>query len=541
MALTQPGYPIATQDLATFLGQFSERMGGAAWFENAGHSLAAGGGARWYPDGGYAYRLHHALGAQRFRDYALGGAIACWPVGVATGDGGYGHILRRVKRPGMWVVENTNSKMPAAAAPYVPFSQFVNCHFGVNDLGELGANNPLPFQVALRTILSRFCAAAVFVQNAPQFVYTGTWGVIGVSETATCNTDGFQGIAYSSTVGSKVVFTTPADFPASRTLSFGIWCNSVWGQTTIGVKVNGVALPDISFVGTQICDQGAASKHNVHTVRFGNGVAGNPFGAALPAGANTVELSVKAGTVAIDNASIESDPLDGPIIICPLPNKPANYSIWSTWPGGPSMNDAVIDTWKGYERSILAEFPGRIIEVDLDEAALVRTTDGTGDFYSDGAHPNERGHGKWAKLIYDKVVNSPLVTDRFKARPSTMPLQHWQQVGKMNGSGVFAVGWSNFGNAALPDLMWRRDDRGYVRVRGCIKAAVGVGTTILAAATLPKPSVFADFTVPHYDGAAWVNRVLRVGNDGSLALATAPSTTAGNGLMFDITYEAEVP
>src|SRR4051812_28753758 len=73
---------------------------GLDWFENAGHSLAGGGGSRIAPYGGYAYKTKGALGIPHWHDYSIGGAIACRPTSVATGDGGYAWILRNVLRPG---------------------------------------------------------------------------------------------------------------------------------------------------------------------------------------------------------------------------------------------------------------------------------------------------------------------------------------------------------------------------------------------------------------------------------------------------------
>lgn len=526
----------------TFQGAAGATGVGVDWIEVAGHSLAGGGGARYAPLGGYAFRTKAALGIPKWLDYSIGGAIACRPNAVGTGDGGYGWLMRNVLRPGMPAWSFT------AGAPYNPQSQLCLVHFGLNDIGILGAAKPLPFQTAMRTILARFCASSVFLYDHAALAYTGTWPTMGILDAAASTTDS-KGVKYTQTVGDKVVFTTPADFPAGRVVDACLWIGSTYGPMTYGVKIDGVAQPDLVLTPVNMTDQTVASQNIMHTLRIGTGNAGDPYGAPLSAGAHTIELSLKAaGTLAVDSFAIEADPQDGPVLVCPLPNRPANYSIWSGWPGGPSMNDAVIDQWKDYERAVLAEFPGRVVSdqhglgVDLDDAALVRTTDGTGDFIGDGAHPNDRGHGKWVELISNVVRASPLLTDRIRARPFVDPRpRNWKQVGKVNGAGAFATGWSNYGAVGLQDLRWRADEKRRVYVQGSLRAAAGATPTILPAGTLPKPANLASKVANQYDGvSAWSQKAIRLQNSGALTMAGTIVTAANNILEFDFDYQAEM-
>jgi hypothetical protein len=533
---------------------------GIDWLEIAGHSLAAGGGARISPLGGYALRLMRALGIPRVHDYSIGGAIACRPNANATGDGGYPWILRNVLRPGS--ASGATLLTPSAAgAPYNPQSQLALVHFALNDLGLLGAAKPLPFQTGLRTVLARFCSSSVFPVepsggSSAQWAETGTWADQVISDAAASSDGG--GFRASSTVGDKKTFTIPADMPVGRVVGIGLWMNAGLGAQTYGVRVlrggNPLAgVANIVVTATQVTDQSLANQHIVHTVRFGTGIVGNandPMGGQTLQPGDKIELTLNGGTLlAPDFAHIEADPLDGPILLCPLPNRPANYSIWSSWSGGASMNDGVVDQWKDYERAILAEFPGRVISdshglgVDLDDANLVKTTDGTGDFFSDGAHPNDRGHGKWVELLAPIVRGSPLITDRIRARPYVDPRPRgWKKVGVVNGAGAFAAGWSNVSAAGLNDLQWRTNEHGRCFVRGSIKAAVGFTTTVVGANVLPKPLNLAGGKPGfQFDGASWNPRNMRVGTNGSLTTTgnVAVSTAAGNQLEFDFDYQTQ--
>lgn len=520
------------------------RFGGAApssgelglqWFENAGHSIAGGGGARYVPEGGYANRLRSALGIPRFRDFSIGGAVACWPNGYTTGDGGYAHILQHVFRPGM-------ANMGNSGAPYVAASQLVNIHFGLNDLAALGSQNPKPFQTGLRTIMSRFCASSVYEHTSAAWAFTGAWALLGITpNTASASGDG---IYFTQTVNDKVTFTVPADYPGGLVVGIGLWLNGSWGTQTYGLNIDGVSRPDVVLTG--LTDTSAAAKHIVHTLRLGTGVGGD---ATLAAGAHTIELTFKAGSgLVIDEAHIETDPLDGPLLLMPLPHKPAGYSLWNTWARGPNaatdpINDAAVDAWKTAQRAVQAEFPGRVIEVDIDATAgLIRSTAASGDYIGDGAHPNDRGHAKIALAAKNAVLASGLITDRLRNRPSVVTRPDWKYVSVTNGAGAFYTGWSNYGAATgtLPNLRWRKDENGRVTIQGAIKAAAGATPTVVAAGTLPKPLYAVDAVGTQYDGTAMTLRGIRIQSSGTLDFTGAAIvTTAGNVYTFSLTYDSE--
>lgn len=543
---------------ADVLGADTSDELGLSWIEFAGHSLAAGGGSRIAPFGGYTYKLKSALGVGRAHDYSIGGAIACRANANGTGDGGYPWILRNVIRPG--------SPGLTAGAPYNPASQLVVVHFGLNDLGELGAANPLPFQVALRTILSRFCTACDYEVeplggSASAWTFTGAgWTDLGILD-ATASSSG-TGVRYTTTVGNSATFAVPTDMPAGRVVAVRLWINATTPARNIGIRVlrggNPLAgVSNLAYTGTAMADQGVPNMHIIHTLRFGTGVAGNTndpmAGQTLQPGDVIEFTALDTGGVALDGAGIEADPLDGPLLICPLPNKPANYSIWSGWPGGASMNDAAVDQWKDYQRAILAEFPGRVVAdsrglgIDLDDAGLNRNTPATdilnADFIADGAHPNDRGHAKLAAHVAAVVRASPLITDRIRVRPFVDPRpRNWKKVGVVNGAGTFAANISNLGVSGLPDLQWRIDEDRRVYVRGAVKASVGTGGLITGVGTLPKPVNLTGKVGSTYDGvSAWTWRGVRVANNGQMSWVGGNLATVANSFIeFDFDYQAEL-
>lgn len=538
---------------------------GINWLEVAGHSLAGGGGARIVPHAGYAYLLQHALGIPNIHDYAIGGAISCRPAGAGN-DGGTPWVLRNLYRPGQQFVT------AAPAAPYSPQSQLVLLHFGLNDMGQLGAGKPLPWQIAMRTMLAGFCTTAWFGANADLagavgvgWAFTGAWSSLGITDTQASTSDP-KGVRYTQTINDLATWTVPADVPGGRVFNLRLWLNATPLVNTYGVRVrrNGVwtALTDLTIDTAAMTDQTIVNMHQLHTVRFGSGVSGDPYGAINLVAGDAIEITLKAttgaGSLAIDGVGVESDPLDGPIFICPLPNKPANYGIWTNWPGFASMSDAAIDQWKVYERDILKEFPGRIISdshglgIDIDDAGVNRytMTPGTSpppagtmpDFLNDGAHPNDHGHGMWAAHIAQFVRSSPLITDRIRARPFVDPRgRAWKQVGKLSTAGTYTAGWSAYGAVGIYDLQWRIDDRRRVYVRGAAKATTGATTTVLANGTLPKPAGLVDGLMTLYNGTTFAVGVVRISNLGTLQfVGPAVSTAAGNLVEFGFDYQAEI-
>lgn len=523
---TDPIYIVAFDGDSTYTigGSSAGRQApfGISSLEVVGHSIAAGASASSLDDFGYGGKLKRLLGASRFRTLAVGGAVACWPTAGSVGDGGATQVLQQMLRPG-------SPGFPAPAAPYLPTSQIVVEHFGLNDLAVLGSQNPLPLQTARRTILSRICAAAIWEEDNAAWAKTGTWAGLNLAYVGS----GPQ-VSYTATPGDKATFNLPADYPGGLTIGIGIFVNAQNAPSTYGIKIDGASQPDLTLNPALFCDQSAAGKHLIYTHRI----------PGLSPGAHTIEVSLKSGPIlALDFAQVEADPLDGPLIITVLPHKPINYTLWQNWPHGAGagtdpMTDASVDASKDSMRVVNQEFGQRVIEIELDpilnkDPAL---------HVSDVTHPNDKGHALIADYIANVVASSNLLTDRIRTRPIPRRLAWYRPPVKMGGP-AFATGWSQFGSSQKPEFGWFRDDQGKVTLRGAVKAAAGAGPTIT---TLPpayglRPIQDVEFEVSYYTGAAFVAASLKIGADGTIQLESpAVSTTAGNFLNVNVSWDGEL-
>jgi len=494
---------------------------GIAQFDHVGHSIAAGGGATVLPDYGYGEHVAQMLGVHRRRHMGIGGAIACWPTGGNVGDGGWPHVLQEMRRPG-------SPAMPAAAAPYLPATPLILAHYGLNDLAQLGSQKPAPFQEAMRTILSRCVAAAVFEDESAAWTRSGAWTALGGAD----YNSGAQ-LYYSTTVGNYAEFVVPADYPGGRTVAIGLWLNATWAACTYNVTIDGVAQPDIVVTPANVTDQGAASKHIGITRRYAIGAAGT----------HTIRITLASGPgLAIDYAQIESDPLDGPIVAVPLPHKPSTYSLWNTWAHGPSagtdpMNDAAVDSWKTSLQTVVNEFPTNVFTVPIDDLGLNSASGGL--LSSDGVHPSDLGHAVLAARIGRTILNKNLITDRVRTRHHRA-MRPWKQpVVRIQGP-KYATGWGDRATAGDPPLGYSKDANGTVRLYGMAAAGGGYTATIF---TLPpgfRPEFHQNFAVPRATGSGTYDTVMvRVGPDGIVQqFQPAVSTTAGNWLAINISFEA---
>lgn len=485
------------------------------------------------------------LGVPRMRHVAVGGAIACWPMVNNTGDGGWAHVLRQIERDGSagWPTVAGQPGATANAHPYLPGSQLALVHFGLNDLAILGSLKPRPFQEAMRTIMSRFCASAIWEDENTAWVRTGAWSPLGFAPAANSGSQ----VYYTTTIGDKAVFTLPTDFPGGRVVAIGLWINPAQAAMTYGLKVDGVDYPDIVADPAAICDTNSTGKYNQLCVRLGRGGVNDPV---LGAGSHTIEVNLKAGPqLVVDYAQIEADPLDGPILLMPLPHKPLNYSIWNTWTHGPNagtdpMNDAAVDTWKAAQRVVQAEFPGRVVEVELDGLGLNTAALNVGD----GAHPNNAGHNSIAQACYDALKASGLITDRIRRAPVTQRKPpYWRTPGNCGENG-FGSNWSNFGGTgapftAAPFGYFRDDVAGHrLRIRGDVKVSATTNATIwtIGNASL-RPKYDRYFMIPYYNGSTWSSvAAVIVAATGAITIQGAvPTAAAGNRYIIDTMYEVD--
>jgi hypothetical protein len=500
-----------------------------------GHSYAGGvGPAR--DSTGYVDKLAGALQVERRNNRTFSASIACWPQS-GTNDGGYAWLLQQTLRPG------STGYVETAAAPYLPRAQIVTHHQGINDLAVLGSTNARPFKEAERTAWSRISAAALWEDTDAALVFTGTW-----SNNASTSLNSGTQYKSSTTVGNKMVFTVPADYEAGKVIAVGLICMASQ-DTTVGVKINGVAQADARLQGSVLCDQSAANKHLGVVLRFGragSGAALSPFDypVTLSAG-DTIEVNLKTQNIAasslnVDYVQIEADPLDGPIIAVPLVNKLPNYTTgYNTWAHGPSagtdpLNDASVGTWNAAISSVAAEFPNRIVLVDVDSALTKSST----DFAADNTHPNGRGHGKIADALYLAITRSGLLTPRVRSRPVPDPAPFFIPFG--TGPNVpFQSSWVNA--SGFPTAGFHRDLKGRVFLRGAVTKTTGAASDAIA--TLPagyRPIAKVDQPVYVFNGTTAGTGYLRVQANGVLTFTAGGSIAAGNqNSLQGISYTAD--
>jgi hypothetical protein len=479
--------------------QLLQRVG-VSLVETFGHSLAQGDSASgiiYSSRDNYSEKVARALGASVLNNYAVGGSISCWPSSGATGDGGYPWTLQRCRRPGSPAVAITANGSPVQPAhpmaqsdahpQYVPRSQIVIDHAVLNDLGELGSNTPRPMQEAARTKWSRYAAAAIWEAMETSGNLTGPqWTEAGAGWTALTQISGNSGggFRYTGTIGASKTFTVPAGAPSGRVWAFGFFLNATHDYSFTFAK-NGGATTTVRLQSSVLCDAGntgvgITNKHQNIVLRFGSGNASANSAFDFPtvtlAAGDTITFTFTVATVggslfAPNYAQIEADPLDGPLIVVPLSHTPINYSLWNSFPHGPSagtnpMNDAAVTSWNTSLQSVGVEFPSRMLFVDMQTALGTKDATMVGN---DSTHWNEKGHGIAAKTIIDAIVNSGMVTARLLQRPAPNPEHYYRAVGD-RAQPAFQNNWGNTTLSApqLQPLGFRRELDGRVTVRGTI-------------------------------------------------------------------------
>lgn len=474
-----------------FLGAPQQSGPAVSLVEISGHSLTPGGGA-FRISQGYAEKVALALGAKRRDNRGWGGAVSCWPTSGVTGDGGYPWVLQQLQRPGH------ERDIRPRRAPYLPSSQVVIHHNALNDLAVLGSQKPRPMQEAHRTIWSRYCAAAIWENADPQWAYTGTW-----TDNAQTTANSGPGIKYTTTVGDKATFTLPADYPGGLPVAVGIFLNAVH-DLTVGVKVDGVARPDVRLNAEEICDKTQALKNMNVVLRFCTPTDDLDLGP----GAHTIELTLKTQHVAssllgIDYAQIEADPADGPVLVIPSNMRPLGYNVWNTWPHGPNhptdpMNDAAIPVWDQALLDLFPEFGDRMVFADID-SALNKTP---AYFISDNVHLTELGHAVVGEAVLKAILDSGQLTPRRLTRPDTSGQAWFDPVGQA-GRTLFMNSWTSFN--ATSGLGFRRDLEGRVEVKGQVKSGSAANAVVFQLPRAFQPNRNRSFSAPTGANlAAWI-------------------------------------
>lgn len=178
-----------------------------ARIDGASHSGMIGGYSGG-PDNSYFKRLAKQLGARKCGWLSSGGSVACWPTANAGTDGGYSWILNMFRPP-------TDSD---GAAGYMPHTNVAVIQHGAEDLFALGSQNLKPYQEALKTEISRYCASVVHeVESDPVIVSPLASGVAAAGGQLAAGTYYYKIGAYNSNgesgpnAGETVVAGVPAN------------------------------------------------------------------------------------------------------------------------------------------------------------------------------------------------------------------------------------------------------------------------------------------------------------------------------------------
>jgi acetyltransferase-like isoleucine patch superfamily enzyme len=328
--------------------------------EVSGHSIAFGGGVSAF-ENRFTTKLAELLGVQEL-NRAVSGAIACWhDTGVDVGDGGYATVLQSFERPA-----------DVAASP--PEPSLALTYYGVNDLGLLGPANLRPFEHALRTVLSRHRAAAVFEEIHESVVPSGNWQP-RAAEGPDCSG---QGVLETREAGASLSVEVPDAFPGG-TVALGFLASKD-AASKLSFAVDGVEVAKL--------DTGEAAEPLGHRT----GVVARLRG--LAPGAHTVLCSVvaTAGPVAFDYWQVEPEP--GTTVLVPLAFRMRDWSHhYSDWPHQPA--DADVPVLNESIRRVVEEFGDGVIAVDLDSVL-----DRQERLFSwEGVYPNDEGHRLIAETL----------------------------------------------------------------------------------------------------------------------------------------------
>lgn len=322
--------------------------------EVSGHSIAFGGGVSAFAHR-FTTRLAELLDAEEV-NRAVAGAIACWQeTGADPGDGGYARVLQRFERPA------------DLQAPH-PEGLIALTNYGLNDLAVLGPGGLDPFRHALRTVISRHRANAVFEESDPSVSYAGAWRA-RAAEGPDCSGDG---VMETTRDGASLVVALPGEFPG--------------GTVVLGF----VASPD---GGARHAFELDGAPAGVLDTRGATDQLGHRTGTVmrlpgLTPGAHRIACRV-SGATAFDYWQHERDP--APPVLVPLAYPIRHGRGYDGWPHPPgedevrALNDAI--------RAVAAEFGPRVVPVDT--AAVLAGQPAL--LAGDGIYPNDAGHAALAR------------------------------------------------------------------------------------------------------------------------------------------------
>jgi hypothetical protein len=443
----------------------------------SGNSYQFGGPPSTMWTDNYAEIAANIMGCRNRRNIAYSGSRSCWSDNSANNiHGGWSWVLQNLQVPGMPVCY-----IPRAW-PYSPISKLVVMDDTFNDLAALGAGNPNPYLHAHRTILAAHSLAAIWLAVGADtpfgtgidaaFTLTNTWTLVaggGWQTTATTvrdtHSNAGNGYLHANTIGASISFTTPADANEARVYDVVIPVAQT-DNYSITIKVGATTYSSFVVNGALICDPdtsatGAASVLNGLTLRLGSGGPTDPTGGVAITANTTIVVKLKtltAGNLKFSHIGMESNPLDGPLIVPltanRLPDATVGYTFWSTGDGFPHgwnaatfpLNDNNVLSWITTQQTMETnEFSSQVIPLNADtplaQNPLYWNNGGVGGL-NINPHPNALGHRQLAIAIGAAVVGSSLLTNRVQAAAKIPVRTFFLGIGYVSET-AYTNGWAD--------------------------------------------------------------------------------------------------
>jgi hypothetical protein len=316
-------------------------------------------------------------------------AITGSALGSNTSSGGWVAILQEVTRPARGEVSGsgvTASGQPGFSNP----TGLIVAMWGINDVNNQGntAAELAGDQDCLRTVISRFRAGVICEETDSSLAFGSGW-----THSASTTQNSGAGFQYTSTNGSTMTITTPADFPGG-TVALGFTAETPVGDgATWTAVVNGGA----SYTKSGYNNQVPGGAYIGQVLRIPN----------VPAGVNTVVVTGSAisGLAIFDYWQWEASTPDAPLVLLPLQPLPINYSAYGA--GGPNgpPTDVGVGVLNSLIEEVADEFDDRVATVDLSSMNHVAADFST----ADSLHPSDLGHqviaGKLQAAVNAKFLN----------------------------------------------------------------------------------------------------------------------------------------
>jgi acetyltransferase-like isoleucine patch superfamily enzyme len=331
--------------------------------EVSGHSLSFGGGVSAFGNR-FTTRLAALIDAEE-ENRSVGGAIACWhESGADPGDGGYARTLQRFTR-----TADLHEELEDLTC--------VVCH-GVNDLAILGPQNLTPFEHALRTVISRHRACAVFEEEHPSVRLSAGW-TAREADGPDCSG---SGVVETASAGETVTIAVPEEFQG--------------GAIALGFVAppEGGALHRFTVDGA---DSATLDTRGITALGHRNGAVARLTD--LSPGSHQIVCRVldAAGSTAFDYWQVESS--GPPSVLLPLAPPNRNADVYSDWPHNPIQES--IDAANDLIRAVASEFGRWVIPVEI-APALERDE----LWADDGRYPNDEGHAAIARACHEVLTRA---------------------------------------------------------------------------------------------------------------------------------------